>query len=60
METGAIRKRTPARSYFNPNERVRYSVQRPGGEPAPAGRPAGRSAILRKHAASPPRASYQC
>jgi hypothetical protein len=62
METGAIRKRTRRVRAANPLIRAgshsRGGARRLAG-PAPAASPAHRSAILRKHAEPPPRASYQ-
>jgi hypothetical protein len=62
METGANRKRT--RRLPADNLRSQVGCRAPAGVPnsawpAPAGSPAGRSAILRKHAQPPHRASYQ-
>jgi len=62
MQTGAIRKRTRRVRAANPLPPACSPASRgacgPAG-PVPAGSRAGRSAILRKHAAPPPRASYQ-
>lgn len=62
METGAIRKRTRRLSAANPRRPVCSPAPARVGNsarPAPAGSPAGRSAILRKHAQPPHRAPYQ-
>jgi hypothetical protein len=62
METGAIRKRTRRLRAANPLIRVGSHTRgwaRGLAWPAPAASPARRSAILRKHAEPPPRASYQ-
>ena len=62
METGAIRKRTRRPRAANPRGPAGCRAPARVGNsawPAPAGSPAGRSAILRKHAQPPHRASYQ-
>jgi hypothetical protein len=62
METGAIRKRTRRLRAANPRGPSRCGARPRGRGPWLAGAsrlPAGRSAILRKHAEPSPRASYQ-
>jgi hypothetical protein len=62
METGAIRKRTRRLRAANPRGGAGCQARPRGGGPRQAGAsrlPAGRSAILRKHAEPSPRASYQ-
>jgi hypothetical protein len=59
METGAIRKRTRRLRVANPLGQGRLAGS--GAPPSryQQARPRGYSAILRKHAEPPPRASYQ-
>ena len=62
METGAIRKRTRRLRAANPligADSHSLAGARDLAWPTPAASPARRSAILRKHAEPPPRASYQ-